>query len=214
MHTYIQESDGTFAVIDPTGRVVLDKMNISGAKALCESLNKKLPPKTNEDYLKEFIENYYSDGEEGGIVFSTGFNEQLIENWLRNLLKERDKQKEEAVAEARRDCLEVFEDLTTWYNTNNHIPDSELGKSEEHWDMLRKIVKDSLKEVFERAKKYLTPLDTVNAIRNTDSDEEAVIILRKNTLRVIELLHQEAMKTKSIEALNAIEEIQKELFRL
>lgn len=59
-----------------------------------------------------------------------------------------------------------------------------------------------------------TDLDTVNAIRNTDSDEEAVIILRKNTLRVIELLHQEAMKTKSIEALNAIEEIQKELFRL
>lgn len=58
-------------------------------------------------------------------------------------------------------------------------------------------------------------LDTVNAIRNADSAVEAVRILRThkmgNKLHMIELLHKQALKTSSIEALNAIEEIQKEL---
>jgi hypothetical protein len=60
-------------------------------------------------------------------------------------------------------------------------------------------------------------LDTINAIRIANNDEEAVRILRKNKmvykLHIIELLHKHALKASSIETLDAIEEIQKELLR-
>jgi len=53
----------------------------------------------------------------------------------------------QALAEDRKRVVDILDQEVMWYNTNNQIPDSELGKSEEHWDMLRKIVRDSLEEV-------------------------------------------------------------------
>jgi glutamyl-tRNA reductase len=102
-----------------------------------------MPPKTNEDYMRE-IRNIQPA-------------HPLVYERIEQILTEKDKQREEAVAEARRDCLEVFEDLTTWYNTNNQIPLEALDLDNETYDMIKKAIKDSLKEVFERAKKHLTP---------------------------------------------------------
>ena len=39
-----------------------------------------------EEMVEEFVDNYYSEGKDGGTVFSTGFNGQLVEEWLRTAL--------------------------------------------------------------------------------------------------------------------------------
>lgn len=107
--------------------------------------------KSNEEIVGEFEDEFGLQLEDN----RTGENERG-KSWLQTILTAKDTEKEGAVQEERERCLAVFEDLTTWHNANNQIPDSELGKSEKHWDMLRKIVKDSLTEVSERAGKYLT----------------------------------------------------------
>jgi len=61
-----------------------------------------------------------------------------------------------AKREALREASEIVEDECVWYNANNQIPDTELGKEEEHWQMLRKIVKDSLGEVNGRIQEAIT----------------------------------------------------------
>ena len=39
-----------------------------------------------ERIVEEFTDNYDSEGKDGGIVFSTGFNGILIEEWLKDIL--------------------------------------------------------------------------------------------------------------------------------
>ena len=68
----------------------------------------------------------------------------------------------QALAEDRERVVGILDEEVMWYNTNNQIPDSELGKSEEHWEMLRKIVNESLKEVATRTRTILSSLDTNN----------------------------------------------------
>lgn len=55
-----------------------------------------MPPKTNEEWVKEFADLkavYFKDG-------SIRNNVEVLKNWLSILLTEKDKQREEAVAEA------------------------------------------------------------------------------------------------------------------
>jgi hypothetical protein len=64
--------------------------------------------KSIEDYKKEFTENYYSEGEDGGVVFSTGFNGQLIEEWVKEALQSyAEQQVQEAVEEEREEGQKV-----------------------------------------------------------------------------------------------------------
>lgn len=62
--------------------------------------------------------------------------------------------------------VDIVDDECTWYNTNNQIPDSELGKSEEHWIMLQKLVRASLKDVGERIKKDVSSILNDQIISN------------------------------------------------
>jgi hypothetical protein len=48
--------------------------------------------------------------------------------------------------------VEIVDDRCNWYNTNNQIPESELSKGDEHWEMIQNVVKDSLAEVNQRIK--------------------------------------------------------------
>jgi len=75
----------------------------------------------------------------------------------------REKSITQAIVEERERVLDELDDEATWYITTNHIPDSELGKSEEHWEMLNKLVKDSLKDVAMRVRKSVStsPLITL-----------------------------------------------------
>lgn len=105
-----------------------------------------MPPKTNKDYMRE-IRNIQPA-------------HPLVYERIEQILTEKDKQKEEAVAEAKERIFGEIEQL----------------KSEKVWNS--------------RKNKMV------------------------NKLHMIELLHKQALKASSIEDLNAIEEIQKELFRL
>lgn len=64
--------------------------------------------------------------------------------------------------------VDIVDDNCTWYNTNNQIPNSELGKSDEHWEMLQKLVRDSLKDVGERIKKDVLSLLNDQIISNEE----------------------------------------------
>ena len=50
------------------------------------------------------------------------------------------------------EAVEIVDDRHTWYNTNNKIPDSELSKGDEHFEMIQNVVKGSLAEVNQRIK--------------------------------------------------------------
>jgi len=65
-------------------------------------------------------------------------------------------EREAGAREERERILEELDQLVIWYNTNNQIPDSELKKEEEHWEMIKKTIKDSLREVQSNLIKVLT----------------------------------------------------------
>ena len=67
----------------------------------------------------------------------------------------------QAVAEDRARVMEELDQQVMWYNTNNQIPESELSKGQEHWDMIRKAIKDSLQEVQSRIKNSLNKPTTL-----------------------------------------------------
>lgn len=48
---------------------------------------------------------------------------------------------------AREKLLQEIYDEFNWLNTNNAIPDSELGKGDLHWEMLQKISSDTRREL-------------------------------------------------------------------
>ena len=45
------------------------------------------------------------------------------------------------------EIVEALEQEVMWYNTNNQIPNTELSKGDKHWEMIKKVVKNSLQEV-------------------------------------------------------------------
>ena len=55
-----------------------------------------------------------------------------------------------------KEIVELIKDEYPWYNTNNQIPDTELDKDDAHWEMIRKVVRDSLEEFSNRIIKLLT----------------------------------------------------------
>jgi len=77
-----------------------------------------------------------------------------LENTLRQAL-------EEVVAEDRARVMEELDQQVMWYNLNNQIPESELSKGQEHWDMIRKAIKDSLQEVQSRIQNSLDKPETL-----------------------------------------------------
>lgn len=106
---------------------------------------------TENKWLKEFNHNYpklFVEGDDW--------------NWqpdIVNFIKEVENQsRQEERERTLQEAVDIIEDVCTWYNTNNQIPDSELGKSDKHWKMLQNLVKNSLKEVSERIIKDLTSL--------------------------------------------------------
>lgn len=50
------------------------------------------------------------------------------------------------------EAVEIVDDRCNWYNTNNQIPESELSKGDEYWEMIQNVVRDSLAEVNQRIK--------------------------------------------------------------
>jgi len=68
---------------------------------------------------------------------------------------------QQAVAEDRARVMEELDQQVMWYNLNNQIPESELSKGQEHWDMIRKAIKDSLQEVQSRIQNSLNKPTTL-----------------------------------------------------
>lgn len=116
---------------------------------------------TNKEILKEFTDEIIFIGKlEDGF---RGTGEDAVD-WLDVILLVKDREKEQAITTAKREALrqvaEIVEDKCVWYNANNQIPDTEIGKEDEHWQMLRKIVKDSLSEVNGSIQEAITHLES------------------------------------------------------
>lgn len=58
-----------------------------------------MPPKTNEDLIHEFEAKFVLQCSDGKIM--KDINPNFHKQWLRTILEQKDKQREEAVAEAR-----------------------------------------------------------------------------------------------------------------
>lgn len=81
-------------------------------------------------------------------------------NGCKQLKKRQQEIIKEIEASIRKEVVEevvyIVDDHCSWYNANNQIPDTELDKGDEHWDMIRKVVQNSLKEVSEGIIKQIT----------------------------------------------------------
>lgn len=65
---------------------------------------------------------------------------------------------------AREELIQEIYDEFNWLNTNNAIPDSEIGKGDLHWEMLQKISSDTRRELQARLIKVATEHNvTLNA---------------------------------------------------
>ena len=89
----------------------------------------------------------------GGDYEPTYYELINLEASFREILKPRLRQ---ALTQAHQagidEAVEIVDDRCNWYNTNNQIPESELSKGDEHWEMIQNVVKDSLAEVNQRIK--------------------------------------------------------------
>ena len=64
----------------------------------------------------------------------------------------------------REELIQEIYDEFNWLNTNNAIPDSEIGKGDLHWEMLQKISSDTRRELQARLIKVATEHNvTLNA---------------------------------------------------
>lgn len=107
--------------------------------------------------LEEMFERYsayrYNDfitagrSEEG----NNKYREEMMEWYIKEATKQ-------VQSDLLKEVLHIIEQEVMWYNTNNHIPDSELKENDKHWEKLQKIVKDSLKEVGENINKDIKKL--------------------------------------------------------
>mgnify|MGYP003552005806 FL=1 len=77
-------------------------------------------------------------------------NNIIWKDSLVQLLKE---ERNAVLSEVEKEVENVIEQEAMWYNTNNHIPDSETN-----WKMIRKIVKDSLEEASGRMIKDISTI--------------------------------------------------------
>lgn len=83
--------------------------------------------------------------------------------WKDSLIKLLKQERNAVLSEVEKEVENVIEEEVTWYNTNNHIPDTETVKGDEHWEMTQKVVKDSLKEASGRMIKDISTI--INNLR-------------------------------------------------
>lgn len=87
-------------------------------------------------------------------------NINLLKGFISGLLKE---ERNAVLSEVERGVENIIDQEATWYNTNNHIPNTETVKGDEHWEMIQKVVKDSLTEASGRMIKDISTI--INNLR-------------------------------------------------